>query len=314
MTNPQLSIIIPTYNRPHLLPRAVNSALGQTFKQLEVIVVDDASSSSVNLEENEQLRIIRLPENRGCSAARNIGAREARGQWITYLDDDDCLLPHMAEVSLNALNKTTLPQPVAVLSGLEVIGTDGKIKQTRIPPSLPKGSHFGLEEIESNQSFFCKQTMVVEKKVLLDIGGFDENFTSRVQTELFLRLNQVCSIQGLPIVTYQLFEHQGPRVSTDANKRQLNFDRLLTKHRLLFQAHPKMFANFWYDHALMSCQSGQLLIGISSMSQAMKIHPLHTLARMGSPVKRYLLSRGFNPLKKLTDGDLPQERKANLNR
>ncbi len=286
MTNPLLSIIIPTYNRPHLLPRAVNSALGQTFKQLEVIVVDDASSSPVNLGENERLRVIRLLENRGGSAARNIGAREARGQWITYLDDDDCLLPHMAQVSLDTLNQTSLPEPVALLSALEVIGKDGKVRQTRIPPSLPKGSHFSLEEIEPDQSFFCKQTMVVEKKVLLDIGGFDENFTSRIHTELFLRLNQVCSIQGLPIVTYQLFDHQEPRVSLDANKRQLNFNRLLTKHRLLFEAHPKMFANFLYDHAIISYKLGQRLIALKSIKEAMKIHPIHTLSRMASPFQK----------------------------
>jgi hypothetical protein len=290
MTNPLLSIIIPTYNRPHLLPRAVNSALGQTFKQLEVIVVDDGSSNPVNLEENEQLRVIHLPQNGGGSAARNIGAREARGRWIAYLDDDDCFLPHMAQVSLDALNQTSLPQPVAVLSGLEVIGKDGKVKQTRIPPSLPKGSHFSLEEIEPHQSFFCKQTMVVEKKVLLDIGGFDETFTSRIHTELFLRLNPVCSIQGLPIVTYQLFEHQNFKVSTDTTKRQQNFNRLLDKHKLLFENHPKMFANFIYDHAITSYNLGQTSIALNTIIRAIQIHPIHTLNRMGSPFKRYFLS------------------------
>lgn len=159
MSSPLLSIIIPTYNRPHLLPRAVESALAQTIEDFEVIVVDDASPEAVNLPEHPRLKVIRQPENRGGSAARNVGAKAARGQWITYLDDDDLLLPHMAEVSLEALAKghPSLPKPIAVLSGIEVIGEDGQVKQTRIPPTLPKGSHFGLEEIKPEQSFFVNR-------------------------------------------------------------------------------------------------------------------------------------------------------------
>jgi glycosyltransferase involved in cell wall biosynthesis len=294
MTTIRLSIIIPTYNRPELLPRAVKSALAQTIEDFEVIVVDDASPQPVNLPEHPRLRCIRLPENKGGSAARNIGAKAAKGRWLTYLDDDDRLLPHMAQVSLKALENTTLPQPVAALSGLEVINEKGQVKQTRIPPTLPKGSHFCLEEIQPDKSFLCKQTMVVEKEVLLSIGGFDESFTSRVHTELFLRLNQVCSLLGISQVTYQLLDHKNARVSADSSRRQVNFERLLSKHQSLFEAHPKMFANFIYDHAIMSYNSEQKLEAIKSIGKAMRIHPVHTLARMGSPFKKGLLSLIYN--------------------
>ena len=299
MKTPRLSIIIPTYNRPHLLPLAVNSALDQTLEYIEVIVVDDASPQPVHLPEHPRLRIIRLDENKGGSAARNIGAKAAKGRWVTYLDDDDRLLAHMAQVSLKALENTTLPQPVAALSGLEVINEQGQVIQTRIPPSLPKGSHFCLEEIAPTKSFFCKQTMVVEKEVLLSIGGFDESFTSRVHTELFLRLNQICSLQGIPTITYQLLDHQNARVSADLSRRQVNFHRLVNKHKSLFEAHPKMFANFIYDHAMMSHNSGQTLAAIKSIGKAMRIHPIHTIARMGSPFKRGIISLIYQSEKQL---------------
>lgn len=292
MAHPLLSIIIPTYNRPRLLPHAVKSALAQTLEdiEIEVIVVDDASSCPIDLPKNDRLRVIHLPKNRGGSAARNIGAKVAKGRWISYLDDDDRLLPNMVQVSLEGLQRTTLPQPVAVLSGIEVIDTEGNVKQTRLPPTLPKGSHFGLEEIDPNQSFFCKQTMVIEKDIFLDMGGFDESFTSRIHTELFLRLNQVCSIQGLPLVTYQLLDHQQTRASNDPQKRQLNFNRLLTKHRSLFDKHPKMFANFLYDHAVTLYESDQKSTAINHLAQAIRVHPIHTIARMASPLKKQLLS------------------------
>ncbi|MGF1492434.1 MAG: glycosyltransferase family 2 protein [Microcoleaceae cyanobacterium] len=289
MSTPQLSIIIPTYNRPQLLRRAVKSALAQTIESFEVIVVDDASSAEIDLPEDPRLHLIRLPENRGGAVARNIGAKASQGRWISYLDDDDRLLPHMAEVSLQALAQTSLPSPVAALSGIEVLKEDGTVQQTRLPPTLPKGRHFSLEEISPQQSFLCKQTMVVEKETLLSIGGFDESFTSRVHTELFLRLNPVCSIVGIPIVTYQLIEHQSYRVSRDPSRRQVNFYRLIQKHQDLFQAHPKMFSNFVYDHALTSYRSGQPQMALVNMGRAFKIHPIHTLARLGSPFKRKFL-------------------------
>lgn len=292
MKEPLLSIIIPTYNRPQLLSRAVNSALAQqtqTMEDLEVIVVDDASTEPFELPEHPQLRIIRQSENRGGAAVRNLGAKLARGRWISYLDDDDELLPHMAQVCLEALSQTNLPQPVALLCGLEEIGENGRVLQTRIPPTIPQGGHFCLEEIDKKKSFHTKQTMVVERKVLLDIGGFDESFSSRVHTELFLRLNPVCSLYGLPIVTYRLSKHQGERVSSNPLLRQQNFNRLLSKHKQLFETHPKMFANFIYDHAITSFKLGQRQAALKSVAWAMRLHPFHTFARMGSPFKRGIL-------------------------
>lgn len=284
MSNPLFSIIIPTYNRPHLLPRAVQSALEQTLDDLEVIVVDDCSPEPVTLPEHPKLRIIRQPENKGISAARNAGAKAARGRWISYLDDDDELLPHTAQVSLEAIANTTLPQPVAVLSGLEVVTPDGKVIQRRIPPTLPKGSHFFLEEIEPGLSFFSKQTLVVERDLLLAIGGYDESFSSREHTEMFLRLNPACSILGLPTVTYRQTAHEGPRLSRDPSLRQVDFDRLLRKHEAIFKAHPQKFAEFLYQHARRSSELGQKSAAFSTFLWAMKIAPLLTLRRLVSPL------------------------------
>ena len=281
MNEALLSIIIPTYNRPQLLPRAVNSALAQTIENFEVIVVDDCSPQPVQLPENPRLRIIGLPQNQGGAAARNIGTKAAQGRWITFLDDDDRLLPHMAQTSLQALQQNkSLPQPVAVISGIEVIGKGDHLIQARIPPTLPKGSHFGLEQIPSSQSFFTKQTLVMEKEVLLAIGGFDESFSSRIHTDLFLRLNLVCSILGIPQVTYRLYEHNQFRVSTDPIRRQVSFARLVEKHREIFQAHPRMFADSIFNQAIMSYKIGQTKAAAKNLGWAMKVSPQHTLGRM----------------------------------
>ena len=288
MNNPLLSIIIPTYSRPQLLPRAVKSALAQTLADIEVIVVDDASPEPVQLPEHEKLRVIRLPVNSGGSVARNTGAKAAKGRWITFLDDDDTLLPHMAEVSLAALAQTDLPKPVALISGLEIINDKGEVVKKRVPPTLPKGSHFHMEKIAKGKSFLCKQTMVVERDVLLGIGGFDESFRSRVHSELFLRLNSVCSILGIPDITYQLHKHGGSQITKDVTLRQVSFDRLIEKHESIFKQHPKEFAEFVFKHARRSYElgheSGQtdeaLFTVLGALSWGMRLAPEHTLSRL----------------------------------
>jgi hypothetical protein len=296
MRVPRLSIIIPTYNRPELLPRAVQSALNQTESDIEVIVVDDSSTPPITLPEHNQLRIIRLDPNQGGAAARNQGAAAARARWITYLDDDDVLLPDMAEKALRAIAQIpqTLPAPVALLFGLKIVNAQGQTLETHRPPTLLKGSHFCLEPISPGESFFTKQTLVVERDVLLNIGGFDPSFTSRVHTEFFLRLNPVCSLWGLPETTYHLSAYEGTRVSSSWQRRQQNFERLLSKHRALFMSHSRRaFADFVFNHAVMLNRNGQRLEAAKAWAHAFWIHPIQAIARLGSPYKQKLL-RGLS--------------------
>lgn len=276
MVQPQLSVIIPTHNRPHLLPLAVRSALRQTYSDLEVVVVDDASDPPVQLPPNPRVRIIRLDPGRGGAGARNAGTRAARGQYVTYLDDDDVLLPHMAAVSMAALEAAPLGAPTAVLSGLSKVDSHGQVLLTRLPPShCPRGGHFFLEEPEPGRSPHTKQTLVVEREVVLAIGGWDESFRSRVHSEFFLRLNPACTLIGLPTVTYHLLTHTGTRVSGNPKLRQESFNRLIEKHRAAFEAHPKMFSEFVYRHAITSYEMGQTGAALTHWLWSLQLHPRH---------------------------------------
>ncbi|MGB3189447.1 MAG: glycosyltransferase family 2 protein [Limnoraphis sp.] len=277
MSHPPISIIIPTHNRPHLLPRAVQSALNQTYQNLEVIVVDDASQERADLPDDPRLRVIFLEKNVGGAGARNVGTKAALGRWVTYLDDDDYLLPYMVEISLSTLEKTTANPPVAVISGLQKVDEMGKAIATRIPPALsPKGSHFFLETPEPGRSFHTKQTLVVERDLVLKIGGWDETFRSRVHSEFFLRLNPQCTLIGLPSVTYHLLSHSTERVSGNQQLRQESFYRLIKKHQDVFRKHPKMFAEFVYKHAVTSSEMGQNKAAFTHYLWALKLHPAHT--------------------------------------
>ena len=109
MTNPILSVVIPTRNRAHLVGEAIESALNQRPGQVEAIVVDDGSTDDTAkvLAENfgSRIRLLRMPERRGAGAARNAGLRVACGELVAFLDDDDLWLPGKLDAELNALER-----------------------------------------------------------------------------------------------------------------------------------------------------------------------------------------------------------------
>ena len=91
-----ISVIIPTYNRPQFTARAVRSVLAQTWRDLEIVVVDDCSQDPITLEalgHDPRVRLVRHEVNRGVGAARNTGVQAARGELIALLDSDDYWLP-----------------------------------------------------------------------------------------------------------------------------------------------------------------------------------------------------------------------------
>jgi hypothetical protein len=90
-----LTVVVPTRDRPALLRRAVDSALAQAGASVEVVVVDDGSAEPVQLPGDPRLRVVRHAASRGGSAA-GTGTTEGTGRFVTYLDDDDTLLPHLA--------------------------------------------------------------------------------------------------------------------------------------------------------------------------------------------------------------------------
>lgn len=271
---PVLTVVIPTHDRPVQVPDAVESALAQTIEGVEVVVVDDGSAEPVDLPADPRLRVVRHEVARGNAAARNTGLAAARGRWLTSLDDDDVLLPRHAEAALEAIEASDLPGPVGSLSAAAVFGPDGAELEVRLPPpARPRGAAFSLEPLEPGRSYTSKATLVVETSVLRGIGGWDEAFLSRTATELFFRLNPVCSLVGFDEVTYHVREHAGPRVSADPRLRERSFDQLEAKHAELFAAHRARHGDLLVDQALMSLLGGQHRPAVRALARAARRSP-----------------------------------------
>jgi glycosyltransferase involved in cell wall biosynthesis len=248
---PLVSVIIPTHNRPHLLARAVSSALAQSADaDVEVLVVDDRSSPPAALSPDPRLHVLRLEgPGGGGAAARNAGLAASRGEWIMFLDDDDELTPGAVSRALEAATASRLPKPVAALAAIEVVDGAGRRIAIRLPPTHPRGSDWIAEPVETGRSLNVKQTLLIERNVLADIGGFDEDFRSRVHTELFLRLGRVCSLQSVDEIGYRLHRHDEDRVSSDPALRRASFRMLVTKHRDVLTADRHAFAAMLREHA-----------------------------------------------------------------
>lgn len=188
---PVASIIIPTYNqRPAWLRAAIASALQQTVP-VEVIVVDDGSTPPVvpsDLEENpapfggpDNLRLIRLPENRGCFAALNAGIEEMRTDWFAFLSSDDLFHPKKIEKQLRmarALNAR------ATFHGYELLG-----QGVFVPPAGWRS----MEEQRKVLSVACAfniLTALVHTSVFDEVGVFDSTFQITADWEFMNRVGQ----------------------------------------------------------------------------------------------------------------------------
>lgn len=127
---PLVSVVIPTLNRSTMLTRAIESVCQQTYKNIEIIVIDDFSDSPVQLNNYNgscKLTISRNQERLGGAASRNRGAELANGTYISFLDDDDYFLEDKIEFLLNKLSKH--PELIAVFGHVKGSGLKPKLLQ-----------------------------------------------------------------------------------------------------------------------------------------------------------------------------------------
>ncbi len=179
---PDISVIIPTYNRAHILPRALDSVLAQTQLPIEIIVVNDGSTDGTKsvLSNYPGLKIIDQ-QHSGVSAARNIGLEHTNGEWIAFLDSDDEWLPEKLEQQWAAIcNDDKL-----ICHTEEIWIRNGK----RVNP-MKKHQKYG-EYIYEKCLPLCvisPSSVMIHQSVFNDIGVFDESLEVCEDYDLWLRI------------------------------------------------------------------------------------------------------------------------------
>ncbi len=182
--NPRISVIIPSHNRAHTLPRALDSVLAQTRSAEEIIVIDDGSDDDTPdllAQHYPQVRVIQQT-NQGVSAARNRGIEQATGNWIALLDSDDEWHPNKLQCQLEAL--AAAPAHRLIHSDEIWLRNGEQIKQMQ-----KHGKQGGwIFQHCLPMCVISPSTTMIHRSVFDDIGYFDEDLPACEDYDLWLRL------------------------------------------------------------------------------------------------------------------------------
>jgi glycosyltransferase involved in cell wall biosynthesis len=207
-----VSVIIPTYKRSDTLPRAINSVLNQTYKSIEIIVVDDndpltefrGATEKVMEQylENPYVTYIKHEKNKNGSAARNTGFMSSNGEYIMFLDDDDEFLPRKISEQVKCMEKKDKSWGACYSSYLRK--KDNKVvmrcAETREGALL-------VEELKRNLFVHAGSNLMIRREVFKQLNGFDETFSRNQDVEFLVRLLKKYKLAYVDVVGLIVYMH-----------------------------------------------------------------------------------------------------------
>lgn len=217
MQEPLVSAIITTHNRCDLCMDALKSVIDQTYKNIEVILVDDASDEpmdeALNTDEFRTVHYtyISKSESKGGNHARNVGIGQATGEYIAFLDDDDLWLPEKIEKQVAFLEAHPECGIVACARIFEYDFQKSK------PESLENLLSGNLSQRIFIQMPYTTSSLLVRKDILSDAGCFDEELRFWQDYELLIRLSQTTNIGVVPehLLVYHVFHQDKARLTNN---------------------------------------------------------------------------------------------------
>ena len=246
---PLVSVVIPAYRRGHVIERALQSVLEQTYQDFEILVVDDGSkdntASVVAALAKTEPRIHYLchDTNRGAQAARNTGIRAATGKWVAFLDSDDYWLPDSLEKRLTIAEKESVE---VVYSGCNVIRNDGNLTPFGIPAF--SGSIYFNVLISPGPMF---QSLLVSKVALEAIEYLDEKIIAYQEWDTSIRLAKLFNFAFMPEPTF-IYDCRGDDTISKNMKRDVEgYQQVFNKHfsEVIKQAGPRAVAHHYQNIA-----------------------------------------------------------------
>jgi len=193
-------VIIPTRNRPQLVKRAVQSALAQTIKEIEVITVIDGPDEATHVVLAEigdpRLRIIELSTSGGAPQARNIGVLEAKGKWIALLDDDDEWLPQKLKVQIEAANCSCYASPVITCCLIARTPRADYVWPRRIPSPTESISEYLLarNSLFRGEASIQTSTLLAKRDFLVQ-NPFQQDLLKHQDIEWVLRVSTLDNVK-----------------------------------------------------------------------------------------------------------------------
>jgi len=193
-SRPLVSVVLPTYNRADIICSTIDNILRQTYRNLEIVVVDDGSTDDTQSKLRRysgRVRVVKQP-NAGPAAARNRGIEVASGEVICFQDSDDSWRPTKVARQVSALLQAGDSVPCCLCNS-EVQLHDGRMIRSfdcvAMNPPVQMGIWVNVSEVLATRFILFNQAVAIRKTVLEKIGGFDESFRILEDVEMQLRLS-----------------------------------------------------------------------------------------------------------------------------
>lgn len=208
-----ISVVIPAYNREKTIEMCLDSIVNQTYKPMEIIVVDDCSTdntvSKVKEYQCDYVRVIKCDENHGAQRARNIGIREAKGDWIAFLDSDDEWYPDKLEKQVEAIEKSGY----TVCSGGAFVHKDDVCYEW-----FCQGKSGDVyKDVLMFGTYIFFSTLLVKKECLVNIGYLDEKVPAYQELDTAIQLLRT---EKLAYVEKPLFIYHFMRTGSISRNRR----------------------------------------------------------------------------------------------
>lgn len=297
----RVSVVIPTYDRADLLPQAVESALAQSYPNVEIVVVDDGSTdgtAALLASWGERIRSLRL-DRAGPSGARNAGIREATGEFVAFLDSDDVWMPDKLARQMEVFRAH--PGTGMVGGGCRYIDAKGR----PLPMEEAGPDVVTLEELQIFTALPGSASNVLVRRALLDeVGGFDEDLHRAEDRELWMRIAERAEVRCVPECTVAIRLHDGPRPNASFDltvKARKEVNRRIRDPRARRRAEAWM----WYNLGVRALRGSARLRGLGWILRSFLLHPrrLHPRLPRLRPLARSLLPRAvLGGLRKLRSG------------
>jgi len=273
-----ISIIIPTYNRANLLPRAIKSVLNQTFKNFELIIVDDGSIDNTEQvvrnfqKEDTRIRYI-WQENSGAPAKpKNTGIKNAKGKFIAFLDSDDEWLVEKLGEQIELFEKSNSSNLGFV--GCNAVIIDKKNKK-EWGYKIPRCNNV-FRELLINNFIFTSSSVVVKKEVFNKIGFFDENIKVGEDWDMWMRIAREYDFDFVSEPLFKYYLHNSNITNTLSFERQEKDLRyIFERYKKYYELNPCIYSARLKNDGIRYLLIGKHKIGKKYFLKSIKRNPLN---------------------------------------
>lgn len=273
-TNPKVTIILPTYNRAHLVSRAVTSVLNQTYQDFELIIVDDCSIDNTEeiienfCKQDQRVICIKHSRNKGGNAARNTGIKAARAEYIAFQDSDDEWLPGKLEKQVELLENMSRDEAGVVYTAFWRI--EGKDKTYNPGNIKNKEGNIQAELLKGN--FITTPSVLIKKECFEKAGLFDEDFPRLQDWEMWLR---VAKYYHFKYINEPLLNSYYYADSISANSQALikALELIVTKYFTEIGKERKLLAKYYIDIATLFLKDGNMGKGRRYLIKSLTVDP-----------------------------------------